>query len=594
MRVSLKVTGAQGQGVNSVGEICAKGLKRSGYCVFGYREYMSLIKGGHSSYQLDVSEEHIRSTEMRVDILVCFNHHGLKRNLREVKDGGIILHQTPEWKFSPEDQQWMEQHRVHAVFLPTEKILKDMGAPPILANMLITSVVWSMLRQSSSMLKELAREQFSHKGEKVLALNERCIDEGIRFREEHAPAAAVELPPSESRWKDCMLLTGSQAIGLGTVHAGCRVYAGYPMTPSSPLLTYIAEIQNRTGMAVKQAEDEITAAQMMSGAMFMGARAMTATSGGGFDLMTETLSMNGIVENPCVFALAMRPGPGTGLPTWSAQGDLLMAVHAGHGEFARCVLAVSDSQDAFDLMPTAFNLAEKYQLSVIVLYDKQIAEALYTQPLYDQNTATVERGHVTDPTTLRALTGAHRYNPQADDGVSPRWLPGTPCATYCGQADEHAGNGSDDESAANATAQMEKRMRKMEALARDLPEPTLFSVHGGQWSLQTEDPTFDLLVVGWGSTKGAALDALSRIVAEHPARTIGYLHFTYLWPLKAARFSRLAALAKRIVIAEGNAQGQLHMLLRQASGIEIPTKILKYDGRPFFVDELCELLSPFA
>ena len=122
MRVSLKVTGAQGQGVNSVGEICAKGLKRSGYCVFGYREYMSLIKGGHSSYQLDISEEHIRSTEMRVDILVCFNHHGLKRNLREVKDGGIILHQTPEWKFSPEDQQWMEQHRVHAVFLPTEKI----------------------------------------------------------------------------------------------------------------------------------------------------------------------------------------------------------------------------------------------------------------------------------------------------------------------------------------------------------------------------------------------------------------------------------------------------------------------------------------
>lgn len=571
-RISVKVTGAQGQGVNSVGELLAKGLKRAGYCVFGYREYNSLIKGGHSSYQLDISDRTVRSSEQSVDILVCFNHHGLESNLRELKPGGIVIHQSPDWEFSQDDRTFMDAGKITEVELPVQAMLSALHAKPILGNMLISATVWAMLGRSADELKELAKEQFAKKKD-LLDLNYACVDRGFAFKTERIPDRHVALPEAHAQWSNYLLLTGTHAMGLGAVHAGVRLYAGYPMTPSSPLLSYIAEIQNATGMVVKQAEDEITAAQMVSGAMHMGCRALTATSGGGFDLMSETLSMNGIIENPTVFVLAMRPGPATGLPTWTGQGDLLLAVHTAHGEFPRCVLSVSDSQDAFDLLPVAFNIAEKYQISVIVLTDKQIAEAVYTQAPYDQKKATVERGIVSDAATLATLTSMDRFRTTDKDGISPRWLPGSKAATYNAQADEHDGQGAISEAADNAVAQMDKRMRKGEALKQSLPEPELFGAASP-----------DVLLVGWGSTKGPVLDALES--AELAKKNIGYLHYTYLWPLRTETFLKLAGKAKKTVLIEGSKQGQLGMLIRQECGFEIPAKILKYDGRPFFLDEM--------
>lgn len=597
-RISLKVTGAQGQGINSVGEICAKGLKRAGYCVFGYREYMSLIKGGHSSYQLDVSAEEIRSTERTVNILITFNQHGLTQNALEVKPGGVILHQTAQWAFKPEVQKTLDQRKVTVLYLPSEDILRKLQAKPILGNILITSVVWALLKQPKEALRGLVQEQFGHKGEEMLKQNFACIDEGFSYlsgqkSEVSGQNLHIALPESDSRWQNHMLLTGSQAMGLGAVHAGVRLYAGYPMTPSSPLLSFIADLQNETGMIVKQAEDEITAAQIVSGAMFMGTRALTATSGGGFDLMSETVSLNGLIENPTVFVLAQRPGPATGLPTWTAQGDLLMAVNTAHGEFTRCVIAVSDAQDCLDLMSVAFNLAEEYQISVIVLTDKQIAEALYTQPPYDQKKAKLKRGKlITDAAKLAVLKATDRYDPKAKDGISPRWLPGAKAATYCAQGDEHDGAGTVDETSANATAQMTKRMKKMEALKNMLPEPELWrAVSGKRSAISTSDPSLDILIVGWGGTKGPVLDVLHAISDQRSAIRLGYLHYTYLWPLKTERFAKMAAKAKKVILVEGNAQGQLGMLLRQECGVEISKKILKYDGRPFFHDELLAHVS---
>ncbi len=576
-RVSIKVVGAQGQGVNSVGEMCAKGLKREGYCVFGYREYMSLIKGGHSSYQLDVSHERIQSTETHVDILVCFNHHGLEQNARDVKDGGVILHVTGDWEFSKDDASWIKKHGVRVIHLPVDALLSTMKAPPILANVILTAFVWTVLGCDSERLRGLVREQFQHKGEKIVALNMAAIEAGVGYHADQASDLLVMLPEPDARWSDHLLLTGSQAMGLGIVHGGCRLYTGYPMTPSSPLLTYVAEIQNATGMIVKQAEDEITAAQMMSGAMFMGTRAVTATSGGGFDLMTETLSLNALIENPAVFVLAMRPGPATGLPTWTAQGDLLLAVGSSHGEFARLVLAVSDSQDCFDLMPEAMNYAEEFQTPVIVLTDKQIAEAIYTQKPYDQKKAALRRGNlVTDAQERRELRSQDRYDPLASDGISKRWLPGSEAATFCAQGDEHDACGTVDETATNAKAQMEKRMKKMEALRRAIPEPELFG---------SDDP--DLLIVSWGSNKGVIVDALQAL----DRRGVSYLHYTYLWPLKTEKFERLASRTKKVILVECNHQGQLGMLLKAVCGRDVDVKILQYDGRPFFLDELLPSLS---
>jgi 2-oxoglutarate/2-oxoacid ferredoxin oxidoreductase subunit alpha len=584
-RISLKVTGAQGQGVNSVGELCAKGLKRAGYCVFGYREYNSLIKGGHSSYQLDVSDEVVRSSEEAVDILVCFNHHGLELNALEVKDGGIILHQSPDWKFSADVEKTLKKRGISVICLPTDDFLTQLKAPPILGNILITSVVWTLFDRDPAMLRDMVKEQFGHKGERLVNMNFAAIELAEAWSKKAGirPMWKGALPKAKAQWKDHLLLTGSQAMGLGIVHAGCRLYAGYPMTPSSPLLTYIADNQNHTGMIIKQAEDEITAVQMASGAMLMGTRAMTGTSGGGFDLMTETVSLNGIIENPCVIVLAQRPGPATGLPTWTAQGDLMLAIHAGHGEFARCVLSVSDSDDAFALMNEAFNIAEEYQTPVIVMTDKHIAEGIYTQKPYTGK-ADIKRGLlVTKPAELKKLKSTDRYDLHAEDGISPRWLPGSEAATYVAQGDEHSADGSVDESAHNAHGQMDKRLKKLEAMKKTLPEPELFrAVSGKPLAISTNDSDVDVLLVGWGSTKGAVMDVLTELTANRQSLSIGYLHYTYLWPLKTERFEKLAAKAKKVIFIEGNATGQLQMLMHQPAA----DCIRKYDGRPFFYNEL--------
>src|SRR5277367_758471 len=585
-RISVKIVGASGQGLNSIGAIVAKGLKRSGYCVFGYREYPSLIKGGHASYQLDVSNERICSTETKVNVLVALNHHGLELNMDELKEGGIVLHVTPGWQFPEHHRKLIAERSLHVVYFPVDNMLNRLGARAILSNVLLTAFVWSMLDQDLDALKSLVGEEFAKK-KALLELNMRCVDEGYSFVDPEQGTISVALPPPDKGFVSDLLITGSQAMGLGAVHAGVWLYAGYPMTPSSPLLSFIAELENKTHMVVKQAEDEITAAQIVSGAMYMGTRALTATSGVGFDLMSETLSLNAMIENPTVFVLAQRPGPATGLPTWTAQGGLLQATSCSAGEFTRCVISVSNSQDAFDLMPVAFNLAEQYQISVIVLTDKQIAEALYTQHPYDLENADIDRGRlVVDPEKLKALKSSDRFDPHAEGGVSLRWLPGSEAATYCAQADEHNSIGAVDESWLNTKLQMEKRLRKFHGLKSGLPAPHL-SI-GGR-SEKTADwidtgGEIELLAIGWGSTGDVFQDVMCS--DELRGRKIAYLHYTYLWPLRTEELQRLAKRSKRIVLVEQNYQGQLGMLIRMECGLAIPDKILKYDGRPFFYDEL--------
>jgi 2-oxoglutarate/2-oxoacid ferredoxin oxidoreductase subunit alpha len=589
-RISIKIVGASGQGINSIGAIVAKGLKRSGYCVFGYREYPSLIKGGHASYQLDVSNERVRSTETKVNVLVALNHHGLKLNMEDLKEGGIVLHVTPGWQFPERHQKLITERSLRVIYFPIDDALARLGAKAILSNVLVTAFLWSMFDQDVDALKSLVGEKFAKKKD-LLELNMRCVDEGYSFVDPGQGKISVVLPPPNKEFSGHLLVTGSQAMGLGAIHAGVRLYAGYPMTPSSPLLSFIADLENKTHMVVKQAEDEITAAQMVSGAMYMGTRALTATSGVGFDLMSETVSLNAMIENPTVFVLAQRPGPATGLPTWTAQGALLQAVNSSAGEFARCVLSVSNSQDAFDLMPVAFNLAEEYQISVIVLTDKQIAEALYTQAPYNLHKAEIHRGKlVTDSEKLKALNSSDRYDPNAEGGISSRWLPGSDAATYCAQAEEHDSMGTMDETWAGIKSQMEKRMRKFHNLKAGLPQPRVgvanHGNNGADWMDERDE--IELLVIGWGSTKDVIQDVMCS--EELRERRIAHLHYTYLWPLCTDELEKMAKRSKRIVLVEQNYQGQLGMLIRMECGLDIPDKILKYDGRPFFYDEVLSLL----
>jgi len=589
-RISLKLVGASGQGINSVGAVLAKGVKRAGYCVFAYREYPSLIKGGHASYQLDISNERLCSSETTVNALIALNHHGLERNIEDLKSGGILLHVTPHWNFPACHQALIRSRALKVIYLPLDELLAQLGATAVNANVLVAAYLWSLLNLGIEALKFLVAAKFSKK-KGLLDLNMRCIEAGFALVPPEVKKSAFALPAPNAEFAAHLLITGSQAMGLGAIHAGVRFYAGYPITPSSPLLSFIAELQDQTHMVVKQAEDEITAAQMVSGAMYMGTRALTATSGAGLDLMAETVSLNAMIENPTVFVLAQRPGPATGLPTWTAQADLLQAVNIGHGEFARCVLSVSDSQDAFDLLPVAFNLAELYQICVLVLTEKQIAEALFTQAPYDQENAEIDRGKLlTERSSLAAVKPWDRFDPEAKQGISPRWLPGSEAPTYCAQGDEHDAGGHVDEAGANAQAQMEKRMRKQQTLKAQIPQPQLSVAgpHGAPLtSLDADDP-LDLLVVSWGSTSGVIRDILGS--EELRSRRIAHLHFTYLWPLRTERLQHLVERAQRTVLVEQNFQGQLGMLIRMECGLNIADKILKYDGRPFFYDELLSLL----
>lgn len=589
-RTSVKIVGASGQGLNSIGAIVAKGLKRSGYFVFGYREYPSLIKGGHASYQLDICDERIRSTETKVNIVVALNHHGLELNMEDLKEGGIVLHVTPGWRFPEHHQKLILERGLRVIYFPADEIRARLGATPVLSNVLLTASLWSIFGLDVQALRSLVTKRFA--GNAALAeMNARCVDEGYAFIDSEQGKISISLPSAHPDISGHLLITGSQAMGLGAIHAGVRLFAGYPMTPASPLLTFIADLENKTHMVVKQAEDEITAAQIVSGAMYMGTRALTATSGGGFDLMSETFSLNAMIENPTVFVLAQRPGPSTGLPTWTSQDALLQAVNPTHGEFAHCVIAVRNSQDAFDLMPVAYNLAERYQIGVIVLTEKQIAEALYTQPPYDLNKAEIDRGRlVTDPANFKILKSSDRYDPGAEDGISLRWLPGSNAVTYCAQSDEHDASGNVDEAASSRKLQQEKRMRKLDKLTADLPDPDLSITGDGGTGASWMDrgDAIDMLVIGWGSTSDVIEDVMhSGGMKEHK---IAFLHYTYLWPLRTELLQKLAERSKRIILVEQNYQGQLGMLIKMECGLNITEKILKYDGRPFFYDELLSLL----
>ena len=372
-------------------------------------------------------------------------------------------------------------------------------------------------------------------------------------------------------------MSGNQAISLGAVAAGVRAYYAYPMTPSSSILSYLAAISHETGMLVKQIEDEISVAEMTIGSSFAGTRAMCGTSGGGFDLMSESVSLAAMTETPFVCVLAQRPGPATGLPTWTNAGDLLLSVFAGHGEYPRAVLAVSDLASAFTLTQVAHNLAEEYQIPVILLTEKQIAESHFQIKDLPESIE-IKRGLVSQE-GLASLTKMDRYS-STDSGVSPRWLPGQCAPTYDANSDEHLGDGTLTEDAVPSKEIFEKRMRKQEVLAAAFPEPVLFG---------DEDP--ELLLVGWGSVKLAILDGIELYKKTEGAKKVSYLHYEYMFPLRSERLLSLAQKAQKVVFVENNGTGQLAKLVRMETGYAPHATYLKNDGRPFFVTEIVAYIA---
>ncbi|MCA9379033.1 2-oxoacid:acceptor oxidoreductase family protein, partial [Candidatus Dojkabacteria bacterium] len=372
-RVAIKFAGESGQGVNSIGEIIAKACKRSGFKVFAYREYPSLIQGGNAAYQIDVSDNQVNSSTSKVDLLVCISRHSIHAYLETLMDGGLLVHSISKVAFTNQEQKWISDHKINVLNVDTFATAKSLGGNYFTSSMVMTGYVGALLGIGDGKLTDIISAEFADKPE-LLDIDLKCLQGGYKLLGEKL--ASLNLPTvfkTDPEWESSLVLSGNQAIGTGAIAAGVRVVYGYPMTPASSILSFLADQSQRTGMVVKQAEDEITAAQMTLGSMFMGTRAMTTTSGGGFDLMTESISLAGMTETPFVCVLAQRPGPATGVPTWTAAGDLNLAIYAGHGEFPRIVLAASDAASAYRLTQEAFNLAENYQTVVVLLTEKQIA-----------------------------------------------------------------------------------------------------------------------------------------------------------------------------------------------------------------------------
>jgi 2-oxoglutarate ferredoxin oxidoreductase subunit alpha len=572
-RLSIKVGGASGQGINSVGEIFGKSIKNIGYYVFGYREYPSLIRGGYASYQIDFSDENINSSSMFCDVFICQSELAFDKYYTDVREEGVVIHSINNLSLDADQQSFITKNKVKIIYLDGEKVAIDLGGTKIMANVVLVGLVWKILGFELSDLEEEIKDRFKDKPD-LLPKDLECLKAGYKSDLVKDITLSVGFSPNKEVTKS-MIISGNFATALGAISAGVRAYYAYPMTPASSILTYIADTQGDTGILVKQAEDEISAAQMTLGSMFMGTRALVATSGGGFDLMTETLSLTGMTETPFVCVIVQRPGPATGVPTWTASADLNIALYAAHGEFPRIVVSASDGKSANTVIQNAFNLAEKYQVPVLVLSDKQIAESLFNIDKFDKPIQ-IERNIVKD---VEKMKSEDRFA-SSNTGVSKRWLPGQCDAVYTANSDEHLSDGSLTEESIPVKEMIEKRMRKVETITKELPEPVL---------LGNEDP--DIVFVGWGSAKSSVLDVIDVLEENNYGKKVGYLHYEYLFPLKTSELMNLVGKGKRMILIENNYSGQLGDLVKKTCGYEFVEKLLKYDGRPFFIEDILDYLE---
>ncbi|MBP7823334.1 2-oxoacid:acceptor oxidoreductase subunit alpha [Candidatus Gracilibacteria bacterium] len=560
--MNIILTGSSGSGLLSAGDIVMEGLQHAGYFIVADREYPSLIKGGCSYYRIEVSTSPIHSISEFADIIVAFDRVGSKNALPHVRNGGLMIYGDEMHDKIPGYTATIQEKKLTTLFIPEYATPKKFGANELLSNMLMIGALWRALGLPVDGLIKAVEKRFANKPA-LLALDIALIQHGYDLQDTTVSSSLepFTLPETTNNFTEHKLLDGNEVLALSAVHHGVGAYFAYPMSPSSTILSHLANWADKTGMHVEQVEDEISVSQMTLGASFAGTRSLCATSGGGFDLMTETVSLAGMIETPLTIIVAQRPGPATGLPTWSGQEDLNLAIYSGHGEYAKAVIAVGDHAEAFTVLGEALNIAETYQIPVIVLTDKTLAETNATVNPTSLVGVEIERGITTD---TAELTSQSRYG-LTDSGLSPRWLPGTG-PRYYANGDEHGPDGTLREDAAGVAEAHEKRVRKMKLLEDMTREPGLYG-----------NPDARITLVGFGSTKMEVMDFLSE--------KVNYLHYTNIWPLKTKTIKELEKKGNKIIVVEHNMTGQFAALLKGA-GVHVDDTWLKYDGRRFYREEM--------
>ncbi len=568
-----KIGGQAGGGQQAAGLIFTKACVRGGLFAFDSSEYPSRIRGGIVTYRVSVSTDPVLAIYRQTNLLIALTREAFDYCINDVSADGVILYDSDSFKVETGQTQGKKVYP-----LPLATLAKEAGVKPIAANVIITGAGAALLNYDLDILKDVISDIFADKGKEVVEMNHIACKAGYDY-------ALKNLKPEEFSYKlsakkpdyESVIITANDTVALGAVAAGCKFFAAYPMTPASSIMHNLAAWAEKAGMVVKHAEDEISAVHMAIGAGFAGVRSMVATSGGGFALMTEGLSLAGNTEVPLVIAESQRPGPATGLPTWTEQGDLAYLVTAGHGEFIRVILAPGDGGEAFYLTAQAFNLAEKYQIPVFILLDKYISEGHLSMADPDASLIVIDRGKLLTEKELAKINDYKRYALTAD-GVSPRAIPGQANGVYLANSDEHDENGFTIEgfNAEMRIKQVEKRLAKLENILNELPAPLVFGPKDA-----------DIALIGWGSAKGPVLEALKSLP------DIKYIHVSCPWPLREEKLRQAIGKTKKLICIENNATGQFADILRGQAGINPDEKLLKYDGAQFFPEEIIDAVNQF-
>jgi 2-oxoglutarate ferredoxin oxidoreductase subunit alpha len=562
--VTIGIGGAAGDGIDKSADTLAKSGARSGLYAYGFNSYQSVIRGGHIWLKLRLGEQKVYSQGDHLNALIALNQDSIERHAPEVESGGAVLFNADKLRANIPVRD-----NVLTVPLPISQLMKPFGAvAPVMQNTVALGALIFLLSMEFDMTATVLADTFAHKGKAVIDQNVGVAKAGYEYAREHFVPLGYQWKFSRKRRP---FLTGNEAFSIGAVAAGCRFYSAYPMTPASGILTWMAEHSERCGIVVKQMEDELAVANVAIGAGFAGVRAMCATSGGGFALMTEAIGLAGMIEAPVVFIEVQRGGPSTGIPTKTEQADLNQVYGASQGDFPRIIIAPKDTKDCFDSAVEAFNLAEKYQLPVILVSDLQLSEHPETiEPEDMPATVPIDRGDlITEWTGEKGEYKRFEFTPS---GISPRALPGTANTLHVVASDEHDEHGIliSDVFCNSAIRRKiaEKRMKKLTLALKDLPAPRL------------EGPAAaDVTLIGWGATEGVIRET-AQLLNASGIRT-NQLHFKYLLPFHSEEASSILKNVKRTICIEANTTGQFARHLRAETGYTVHDQILKYDGEPF-------------
>ncbi|MFC2052476.1 2-oxoacid:acceptor oxidoreductase subunit alpha, partial [Chloroflexota bacterium] len=504
-----------------------------------------------------------------LDILVALNKETIDIHRDEVKSNGVIIYDQEQTKVDAHGEIYFN--------VPLGKLAEEKVKNILMTNTVAVGVAVGLVGYDFNILESVLRQEFARHGEKIAEDNVVAAKAGFDFALEYGAQKLSQKIKPISRNNKRMLLHGNEAIALGAMVGGCKFFSGYPMTPATSIMEYLADKGRQHNVVTVHVEDEIAAMNMGVGAAYTGVRAMVATSGGGFCLMVEGLALAGMTETPVVVVLGQRPGPATGLPTRTEQGELWFALHAGHGEFPRAILAPATVEEAFHSIIKAFNLAEKYQTPVFVLTDHHLATSYATVDRFDLKQVKIDRGKLLSDEEVSNLTDYKRHR-VTESGVSPRALPGQGKALVVTDSDEHDEAGHIIEDAGTRNQQNLKRLHKQEALSKDIGAPRFHKVPNAKYTL-----------VGWGSTYGAIKEAGDTLNSQGVA--VNVLHLSEIWPFPAEAVESILNNGTKSIAIEGNATAQMSQLIRRETGHKTDITILKFDGRPSSPQEIVDRMK---